>query len=100
MIRDKVSVEKKVKFTYITTGALLVVSANSVNVGETGSLKMVKWFNSKHSGGSKEGVREAPPPPLHFGLKKKKSQNLEKPAGKAKQKHPHSRSNLKVCIRH
>lgn len=67
MIRDKVSVEKKVKFTYITTGALLVVSANSVNVGETGSLKMVKWFNSKHSGGSKEGVREAPPPPFILG---------------------------------
>ena len=73
MIRDKVSVDKKLKFTYITAGALLVVSANSVNVGETGNLKKVK---------------------------KKKSQNLEKPAGKAKQKHPYSRSNLKVCIRH
>lgn len=46
MIRDKVSVEKKVKFTYITGGSLLVESANSVNVGKTGSLKR---FNSKHT---------------------------------------------------
>lgn len=57
----KLVLKKKVKFTYITAGALLVVSANSVNVGETGNLKKVK---------------------------KKKSQNLEKPAGQAKQKHP------------
>ena len=39
MIRDKVSVERKVKFTYIAAGSLIVKSANAVNVRETGSLK-------------------------------------------------------------
>ena len=42
----KLVLKKKVKFTYITGGSLLVESANSVNVGKTGSLKR---FNSKHT---------------------------------------------------
>lgn len=88
MIRDKVSVEKKVKSTYITAGALLVVSANSVNVGETGSLKMVKRFNSKHSGGSKEGVRGAPPPPRSFWVKKEEITEFRKAGRKSKTKAP------------